>query len=124
MDWNPTLRRQRTAAGDGGFLRFSRWNRRAPDRNDLKFSRVDSTSTGTYSLTDIGSKWRAFWKSIRRKRKIVSYQYDSCAYLQNFDDGPAWSPEDGLQLPRSFSARFADPVSFIKGRKERKTVTG
>ncbi|KMZ60696.1 hypothetical protein ZOSMA_57G00310 [Zostera marina] len=124
MNWNPKLRRQRTVAGDGGFLSFSRHgnrgNRRASDRFDGKFSRLGSTRAGTYSFASIGSKWRVFWgRVVGNKRKIVSYQYDPSAYAHNFDEGLTWSPEDNRQLPKSFSARFADPASFVKGQKEK-----
>lgn len=60
-----------------------------------------------------------FWKKISRgKKKIfnapvtLQTSYDPEEYSQNFDQGTGWAEPDNL--PRSFSARFADPLRILQ----------
>ncbi|GLU01404.1 hypothetical protein SLE2022_187130 [Rubroshorea leprosula] len=63
----------------------------------------------------VKARWRTFWtKIVREKKRIFSSSgptfqtsYAPDEYLQNFDQGTGWAEPDNL--PRSFSARYADP---------------
>ncbi|KAJ7966002.1 Protein kinase, catalytic domain-containing protein [Quillaja saponaria] len=62
--------------------------------------------------------WQILWRKIRREKKKVfsspsalESSYDQEAYSQNFDQGTGWMEPDNL--PRSFSARFADPSRIL-----------
>lgn len=63
----------------------------------------------------VKARWRTFWtKIVREKKRIFSSSgatfqtsYAPDEYLQNFDQEMGWAEPDNL--PRSFSARYADP---------------
>ncbi|KAM1247261.1 hypothetical protein TB2_043370 [Malus domestica] len=69
--------------------------------------------------------WQKFWKrfKIQRKKNFGSStvtpqaqaSYDPDTYSKNFDQGTGWMEPDNL--PRSFSARFADPSRVLHGNR-------
>ncbi|KAK8465537.1 hypothetical protein PHAVU_009G105000 [Phaseolus vulgaris] len=64
--------------------------------------------------------WQMLWRKLKRsadKKRVFSSPttvegvYDPQTYSMNFDQGMGWMEPDNL--PRSFSARFADPSRII-----------
>lgn len=65
--------------------------------------------------------WQMLWRKLRRDNKkkrvfsspstVVEGVYDPETYSMNFDQGTGWMEPDNL--PRSFSARFADPSRIL-----------
>ncbi|KAK7351463.1 hypothetical protein VNO77_10948 [Canavalia gladiata] len=68
---------------------------------------------------DTKTVWQKLWRKVRRsnKKKVFSCAttmegvYDQETYSMNFDQGMGWMEPDNL--PRSFSARFADPSRIL-----------
>ncbi|CAI0408536.1 unnamed protein product [Linum tenue] len=82
-----------------------------------------SPADGGYSRRPAGrggNIWQALWRKInRRKRSIFraatctsTSAYEPEEYSMNFDQGTGWAEPDNL--PRSFSARFADPSRILQ----------
>ncbi|KAB2629574.1 pentatricopeptide repeat-containing protein [Pyrus ussuriensis x Pyrus communis] len=69
--------------------------------------------------------WQKFWKRFKIERKKIfgsstvmpqaQASYDPDTYSKNFDQGTQWMEPDNL--PRSFSARFADPSRVLHGNR-------
>lgn len=63
--------------------------------------------------------WRKLKRDKKNKKKVFSSPdnsvdggvYDQETYSMNFDHGTGWMEPDNL--PRSFSARFADPSRIL-----------
>ncbi|KAK7410350.1 hypothetical protein VNO78_01067 [Psophocarpus tetragonolobus] len=76
-----------------------------------------SYSPSTYDGTK--TVWQMLWRKLKRSsdKKVFSSPttmdgvYDPEAYSMNFDQGTGWMEPDNL--PRSFSARFADPSRIL-----------
>ncbi|CAL1373505.1 unnamed protein product [Linum trigynum] len=93
-------------------------------------SSSSSPAGGGYSRRPAGrggNIWQALWRKInRRKRSIfraatctstatvatLHSAYEPEEYSMNFDQGTGWAEPDNL--PRSFSARFADPSRILQ----------
>ncbi|KDP34225.1 hypothetical protein JCGZ_07796 [Jatropha curcas] len=72
-------------------------------------------------------KWHflKFWRKIynrqdQKKEVFNAASYDPEEYYQNFDHGNGWAEPDNL--PRSFSARFADPSRLVVSLKKNSSV--
>ncbi|KAB1204480.1 hypothetical protein CJ030_MR8G028124 [Morella rubra] len=66
-------------------------------------------------------RWQTFWKKITREKKkfsrpqvsfVRASTYDPKTYTKNFDQGTGSMEPDNL--PRSFSARFADSSRVLR----------
>ncbi|KAK7260662.1 hypothetical protein RIF29_26904 [Crotalaria pallida] len=57
--------------------------------------------------------WQMLCRKLKGQKKKVfsSIPYDSESYSMNFDQGTGWMEPDNL--PRSFSARYADPSRIL-----------
>ncbi|KAJ1396381.1 hypothetical protein SESBI_32600 [Sesbania bispinosa] len=72
------------------------------------WSNLGSSYDGTKTV------WQMLWRKLRRdKKKVFTVEsvYDTETYSMNFDQGTGWMEPDNL--PRSFSARFADPSRIL-----------
>ncbi|CAL5205156.1 unnamed protein product [Lathyrus oleraceus] len=94
-------------------------------RNEARLGRSYTTKPQTHHSSNDGSKktvWQKIWRKVKRdKKKVFNYAsssgssrvdidgvcYDEETYSMNFDQGTGWMEADNL--PRSFSARYADP---------------
>ncbi|XP_057958624.1 uncharacterized protein LOC131151397 [Malania oleifera] len=108
-----------------GMMKMSWYNSGSGgSRRSIRLGR--STSTSQCGGEAGEPRWRTLWRRIKwEKKKIFSSKsswdtmdcskqkqqqqgfYDEEEYLQNFDQGLGWAEPDNL--PRSFSARFANP---------------
>ncbi|CAK8568803.1 unnamed protein product [Lathyrus sativus] len=95
-------------------------------RNEARLGRSYTTKPQTHHSSNDRSKktvWQKIWRKVKRdKKKVFNYAsssgsasrvdidgvcYDEETYSMNFDQGTGWMEADNL--PRSFSARYADP---------------
>ncbi|CAL0327280.1 unnamed protein product [Lupinus luteus] len=90
--------------------------------HNIRFGRsCTRTQYRTYSPIRYGDKisvWQMLWRKLKSgKKKVFSFTdsvdgvYDLDTYSMNFDHGTGWMEPDNL--PRSFSARFADPSTIL-----------
>ncbi|KAK7311804.1 hypothetical protein RJT34_10174 [Clitoria ternatea] len=77
-----------------------------------------SYSPSTSSFEGTRSMWQMLWRKLKRsdKKKVFNSTtmegvYDTETYSMNFDQGTGWMEPDNL--PRSFSARYADPSRIL-----------
>nr|XP_027190284.1 uncharacterized protein LOC101510277 [Cicer arietinum] len=84
----------------------------------------DTNSSSNYN----GKKtvWQKIWRKMKRNKKKVFNSssptsstvddgvYDEETYSMNFDQGTGWMEPDNL--PRSFSARYADPSRILPSK--------
>uniref|UniRef100_A0A516IJI9 Uncharacterized protein n=1 Tax=Turnera subulata TaxID=218843 RepID=A0A516IJI9_9ROSI len=74
-----------------------------------------------------------FWRKISRGQKKIfnvnapaaitsQASYDPEEYSQNFDPGTGWQEPDNL--PRSFSARYADPSRLLQRKQWETHIRG
>ncbi|AES73844.1 hypothetical protein MtrunA17_Chr3g0139401 [Medicago truncatula] len=99
-------------------------------RREARLGRSYTTKTNYHSNISPsnydGSKktvWQKIWKKLKRDKKKVfnspspstivedGVSYDQDTYSMNFDHGTGWMEPDNL--PRSFSARYADPCWIL-----------
>ncbi|MED6151612.1 hypothetical protein PIB30_084092 [Stylosanthes scabra] len=82
-------------------------------------------SPSCYNNDDGNSKtvWKIIWRKLKRNKKKVYDSpaaadgvYDPESYWMNFDHGTGWMEPDNL--PRSFSARYADPSRLLPPIKD------
>ncbi|KAJ8773596.1 hypothetical protein K2173_005842 [Erythroxylum novogranatense] len=89
----------------------------------IRLGRSDSQGAKMIDRKAVKPRWQVFWRKINREKKKIftaptttttnfhaSYEPDD--YFQNFDPGTGWTEPDNL--PRSFSARFADPSRILQ----------
>ncbi|XP_057416073.1 uncharacterized protein LOC130710736 [Lotus japonicus] len=95
---------------------------RSQRKENIRFGR---SNTKPHHYHDDGTRtvWQMLWRKLKgdRKKKVFSSSpargdgvYDEETYSMNFDQGTGWMEPDNI--PRSFSARFADP-SWISPSK-------
>ncbi|XP_057740795.1 uncharacterized protein LOC130957950 [Arachis stenosperma] len=91
-------------------------------------SYYSSSPSGNNNCEGSNSKrvWKIIWSKLKRDKKKVYVSpaaatardgvYDPETYSMNFDHGMGWMEPDNL--PRSFSARYADPSRLILPPKD------
>ncbi|KAF9616750.1 hypothetical protein IFM89_032269 [Coptis chinensis] len=83
-------------------------------------SEFDELAASNFSIAESSKpRWRLFWRKFKKEKKRLFFSpvpvqvpYDPYTYSQNFDQGIAWTEPDNL--PRSFSARYADPSRLFQ----------
>ncbi|XP_027356880.1 uncharacterized protein LOC113866197 [Abrus precatorius] len=86
------------------------------------YTKSHNRSSSPYTSSYDGTKtlWKMLWRKLKRssdKKKVFNSPttmegvYDPETYSMNFDQGTGWMEPDNL--PRSFSARFADPSKIL-----------
>ncbi|KAK6942229.1 hypothetical protein RJ641_027606 [Dillenia turbinata] len=108
----------------GRFLSFNKYTRLNDNNNDQKGVEKESwvseklKKLKEFSELIAGPKWKTFIRKLsgysnnrKLKKSKTQFQYDAQSYALNFDDDKGVDGDDDYRLSRSFSARFAAPVS-------------
>ncbi|PIA65069.1 hypothetical protein AQUCO_00100508v1 [Aquilegia coerulea] len=122
MNWGPNLQEERAAcvcscvAMDiGNWWESGRRSLRCGQRyNENEYDELATSNNLSVVGQSNKAGWRLLWRKLKKEQKRmfnssapVQVPYDAYTYSQNFDQGTAWAEPDNL--PRSFSARYADP---------------